>query len=57
MPLHALDSTLWFPPVEDALEDGLLAMGGDVSVERLQLAYRQGIFPWYDGSTPLWVEP
>jgi leucyl/phenylalanyl-tRNA--protein transferase len=57
MPLHALDSTLWFPPVEDALEDGLLAMGGDVSVERLQLAYRQGIFPWYDGSTPLWWSP
>lgn len=57
MPLHALDSTLWFPPVEDAMEDGLLAMGGDVSVERLLLAYRQGIFPWYDGDTPLWWSP
>jgi leucyl/phenylalanyl-tRNA--protein transferase len=43
--------------VEDALEDGLLAMGGDVSVERLILAYRQGIFPWYDGDIPLWWSP
>ncbi len=57
MPLHALNHTLWFPPVEDALEDGLLAIGGDVSVERLQLAYKQGIFPWYDGGTPLWWCP
>ncbi|MES2332913.1 MAG: leucyl/phenylalanyl-tRNA--protein transferase [Bacteroidota bacterium] len=57
MPLYALDSSLWFPPVEDALEDGLLAMGGDVSVERLKLAYQQGIFPWYDGDTPLWWSP
>jgi leucyl/phenylalanyl-tRNA--protein transferase len=57
MPLHALNHALWFPPVEDALEDGLLAMGGDVSVERLMLAYRQGIFPWYDGDTPLWWSP
>lgn len=57
MPLHTLSSTLWFPPVEDAMEDGLLAMGGDVSVDRLLLAYRKGIFPWYDGDTPLWWSP
>jgi leucyl/phenylalanyl-tRNA--protein transferase len=57
MPLFALNQNLWFPPVEEALEDGLLAMGGDVSVERLLLAYRQGIFPWYDGDTPLWWSP
>ncbi len=57
MPLHALTHQLWFPPVEDALEDGLLAMGGDVSVDRLLLAYKQGIFPWYDGDTPLWWSP
>jgi leucyl/phenylalanyl-tRNA--protein transferase len=43
--------------VADALEDGLLAMGGDVSVERLILAYQQGIFPWYDGDIPLWWSP
>jgi leucyl/phenylalanyl-tRNA--protein transferase len=57
MPLHALTNTLWFPPVEDAMDDGLLAMGGDVSVERLLLAYQKGIFPWYDGDTPLWWSP
>ncbi len=57
MPLYALDENIWFPPVHEALEDGLLAMGGDVSVERLLLAYRQGIFPWYDGDMPLWWSP
>ena len=57
MPLYALDESLWFPPVEEALPDGLLAMGGDLSIERLLLAYRQGIFPWYDGNIPLWWSP
>lgn len=39
-------------------EDGLLAVGGDLSVERLLLAYASGIFPWYDESTPiLWHSP
>jgi leucyl/phenylalanyl-tRNA--protein transferase len=57
MPLYALDKTLWFPPVEEALPDGLLAMGGDLSTERLILAYSKGIFPWYDGNIPLWWSP
>ncbi len=57
MPLYALDQKLQFPPVEESMEDGLLAMGGDVSVERLLLAYRNGIFPWYDGDIPLWWSP
>lgn len=57
MPLHILDNNLWFPPVEDALEDGLLAAGGSITVERLLLAYRNGIFPWYDGPVPLWWSP
>lgn len=57
MPLHVLDNRLWFPPVEDTLEDGLLAIGGDLSAERLLLAYRKGIFPWYDGEVPLWWSP
>jgi leucyl/phenylalanyl-tRNA--protein transferase len=43
--------------VEEALEDGLLAMGGDLSAERLLLAYKKGIFPWYDGNVPLWWCP
>lgn len=37
--------------------DGLLAMGGDLSTERLLLAYRSGIFPWFNGDTPLWWCP
>ncbi len=57
MPLHILDNKIWFPPVEDALEDGLLAIGGDLSTERLLLAYKNGIFPWYDGTLPLWWSP
>lgn len=57
MPLHILHNRLWFPPVSDALEDGLLAMGGDLREERLLLAYRQGIFPWFEGDVPLWWSP
>jgi leucyl/phenylalanyl-tRNA--protein transferase len=52
-----LNERLWFPPVEAADEDGLLAVGGDLSTERLLLAYRNGIFPWYDGPIPLWWNP
>ncbi|MDE3235231.1 MAG: leucyl/phenylalanyl-tRNA--protein transferase [Bacteroidota bacterium] len=57
MPLHALSDALWFPPVEDALPDGLLAIGGDLRIERILLAYRKGIFPWYDDTLPLWWCP
>ncbi len=57
LPLHILTDTLWFPPVEKALDDGLLAMGGDLSPERILLAYESGIFPWYEGSLPLWWSP
>lgn len=39
------------------MEDGLLAFGGDLSVERILLAYRNGIFPWFDGDIPLWWSP
>lgn len=51
---------LWFPPAEEALTepDGLLALGGDLAPERLLLAYRQGIFPWYSEEQPiLWWSP
>src|SRR5579885_757935 len=57
MPLYALDNSLWFPPVEEAMEDGLLAIGGDLRTKRLLLAYEQGIFPWYEGDVPLWWCP
>jgi leucyl/phenylalanyl-tRNA--protein transferase len=57
LPLFALDERTWFPPVDEAMEDGLLAFGGDLGVERLLLAYQKGIFPWYDGNIPLWWSP
>ncbi len=50
--------TIDFPPPEYADEDGLLAVGGDLSVERLLRAYEQGIFPWFsEGSPILWWSP
>jgi leucyl/phenylalanyl-tRNA--protein transferase len=53
-----LDRDIWFPKPGDALPDGLLAMGGDLSPQRLLLAYRSGIFPWYnEGDPPLWWSP
>lgn len=55
-----LGSASVFPPVERALAEpnGLLAAGGDLSPERLLLAYRQGIFPWYAPDEPiLWWSP
>jgi leucyl/phenylalanyl-tRNA--protein transferase len=57
MPLHVLDKNLWFPPVKEALADGLLAIGGDLSVNRLLMAYKAGIFPWFDGEIPVWWCP
>lgn len=55
--LFALNNELVFPPVHLAEPDGLLAMGGDLSTERLLLAYRSGIFPWYEGDIILWWCP
>ncbi|WP_439506381.1 leucyl/phenylalanyl-tRNA--protein transferase [Sediminibacterium sp.] len=55
--MHVLSHKIWFPPIEDALADGLLAIGGDLSTDRLILAYQKGIFPWYEGETPLWWSP
>ena len=58
MPLCFLDDSLWFPPVEEAEPDGLLAVGGDLSPQRLLLAYQNGIFPWYnEDEPPLWWSP
>jgi len=57
MPLFILNPELIFPPVALAEPDGLLAVGGDLSTERLLLAYRQGIFPWYEGQHILWWCP
>jgi leucyl/phenylalanyl-tRNA--protein transferase len=47
-----------FPDPEDVDDEGLLAVGGDLSPARLLAAYEQGIFPWYDeGVPPLWWSP
>lgn len=52
------ESELWFPEPELAEEDGLLAIGGDLSAERLVLAYQTGIFPWFSDESPiLWYAP
>lgn len=53
-----LSNELWFPNTNEAGQDGLLAVGGDLSVERLLLAYRSGVFPWFnDGDPILWWSP
>jgi leucyl/phenylalanyl-tRNA---protein transferase len=57
MSIFALDNKLVFPPVHLSEPDGLLAIGGDLSPERLLLAYRNGIFPWYEGEYILWWSP
>jgi len=57
-PLHFLSDRLEFPPIDHANEDGLLAIGGDLSPERLLLAYQNGIFPWFnDDAMILWWSP
>ena len=54
-----LKTDIWFPDVEESTEEGIVAVGGDLSVERLILAYSKGIFPWYssDKSPILWWSP
>lgn len=56
--MYFLTKELYFPPVEEASYEGILAVGGDLSVERLLLAYRNGIFPWFTEDEPiLWWSP
>lgn len=57
MPVFELTADLIFPPPALAESDGLLAYGGDLSVDRLLLAYSEGIFPWYDEPPILWWSP
>lgn len=57
-PMFFLTDRLEFPPVESANAEGLLAVGGDLSSERLLLAYKNGIFPWFnEDSLILWWSP
>lgn len=56
--MHFLGKNIAFPDVSLANAEGLLAIGGDLSLERLILAYQRGIFPWYeDGEPILWWSP
>ncbi|MES2265231.1 MAG: leucyl/phenylalanyl-tRNA--protein transferase [Bacteroidota bacterium] len=56
--IFRLDERLLFPDPALAEDDGLLAVGGDLSTERLLLAYQNGIFPWYSDDEPiLWYSP
>lgn len=58
MPVYILNESLVFPHPMLAEPDGLLAIGGDLGVQRLLLAYSSGIFPWYSENTPiLWFSP
>jgi len=58
MPVFRLSDQIIFPEPELSRQDGLLAVGGDLSIERLILAYRMGIFPWYSHGDPiLWWSP
>ena len=58
MPVFRLTDALIFPEPQLAREDGLLAVGGDLSPQRLLLAYQMGIFPWYSPGEPiLWWAP
>tara|TARA_R110002111_G_scaffold201472_1_gene266574 strand:+ start:14381 stop:14542 length:162 start_codon:yes stop_codon:yes gene_type:complete len=51
--MHFLTNKIEFPDVSEATIDGLLAVGGDLSTERLLHAYSKGIFPWFENEEPL----
>ncbi len=57
MPIYRLIEEHIFPAVQEA-EDGIVAIGGDLHADRLMLAYRSGIFPWYNSGEPIvWWSP
>ncbi|NQX86571.1 MAG: leucyl/phenylalanyl-tRNA--protein transferase [Flavobacteriaceae bacterium] len=56
--MHIITDKIEFPHLDSATQDGLLAIGGDLSVERLLLAYKIGVFPWFEIDQPLlWWAP
>ena len=56
--MYFLSNELYFPSVTQSSTEGIVAVGGDLSVNRLILAYKSGIFPWFDASEPiLWWAP
>jgi leucyl/phenylalanyl-tRNA--protein transferase len=56
--MYLISDSIYFPPVTEATSEGILAVGGDLSPERLVLAYKSGIFPWFNPGEPiLWWAP
>ncbi|AMA50491.1 MULTISPECIES: leucyl/phenylalanyl-tRNA--protein transferase [Flavobacterium] len=57
--MYFITKELYFPPIEETSKEGVLAVGGDLSPERLLLAYKNGIFPWFDDNDPIlwWCPP
>jgi len=56
--MYFVTKELYFPPIEETSPEGILAVGGDLSPERLMLAYKSGIFPWFEDDEPiLWWSP
>ena len=56
--MYLVSDELFFPPVEHSNAEGILAMGGDLNPERLILAYKSGIFPWFNPGEPvIWWSP
>jgi len=56
--MYYLNENIQFPDVSEASPEGVLAIGGDLSVERLILAYKTGVFPWFDDAEPIvWWSP
>ena len=56
--MQELSKSIWFPNHDESNKDGLIAIGGDLSVERLMHAYHLGIFPWFNEGQPLfWWSP
>ncbi len=56
--MYFLSDNMAFPPVSKASREGVVAFGGDLSVERLLVAYKSGIFPWYNEGEPIiWYSP
>jgi leucyl/phenylalanyl-tRNA--protein transferase len=56
--MYLISDVLYFPPVSETNSEGILAVGGDLSPERLLLAYKSGIFPWFNPGEPiLWWAP
>lgn len=56
--MYYLSKELFFPPVSKTHSSGIIGVGGDLSTERLVLAYRSGIFPWFEDGEPItWWSP